>query len=1073
MPAKHRLSTNILRDAEQEVQYYPTPNGQRIVNQLIDDFGKGIRAFNLIGSYGTGKSSFLWALEQSIGKKRPYYQADLFQGSKFDCVKLVGNYQSLIEVFADALQIAEQDHIAEHIFSEILSKYKSQSKKTGLLFILIDEFGKFLEFAAKNNPERELYFIQQLAEFVSNPDYNIVLLTTVHQSFESYATSLSQAQKHEWLKVKGRFRELMFNEPVEQLLFLASEHISSKFSDEIDRDAVDNSYLLFRETRAFSVKEGAGELSLYRKLAPLDPFAAHVITTALQRYGQNERSLFSFLESTDHTSLDKFRNQTPFYGLPMVFDYLNFNLFEFLYSPENPDRLEWRGIRQTLDKIERYCPNETAKQIQLAKTIGLLGIFAAEGARLDNAFLVKYANLSLGIADGQSLIEELQQKHLIFYQGYRSRFKLFEGTDVDIQGELRRASDKVGAITDVASLIRKHYELAPLFAKQHSFATGTPRYFQFVISDGPVSLVPEGEIDGFINLVFTEAIREREIKAASKTQQEAILYGYFKKTGEIKNLLLDIEKALRVLDENQSDKVARRELEGILHHQRQLLNHYILDTLAHGGDSVAWYWSGQLQKFSNKRGLNRLLSSICDRVYADAPIYKNELINRNRISSSSYTAKRNFFKALVEQTDQPELGFDKDRFPAEKTIYYTLIRANGLVDENGYLVSDFPAGSNSSFIGLWNMSVEFLQSAKQERRSLESFVRILQRRPFKLKQGLIDIWIPAFLFIKREEFALFGAQGFIPNLSADTLDLVIKDPAEYFIKSFDIEGIRSEVFNQYRSFLNQETLDAITKKSFIETIKPFLSFYKGLSEYAKQTNQLSAEARSVRMAIATAKDPEQTFFEDLPAALGTSLFQLKEQPELLSEYINKLQAAIREIRGALEGLVKRIEAFIQEELVGEAIPFEAYRLKLQTRFAKLKKQMLLQTQKVFVQRLDSPIDDRQAWLSSLAQALIDKPLERMRDEDEALLYERFKGMMLDLDSLTELSKAVVDEEREEVLGIQLDTFVTGIKRNLVRLPKEKAKQVELHKESLRNSLSDDKALNIAALAKLLTELMNS
>ncbi len=41
-----------------------------------------------------------------------------------------------------------------------------------------------LEHAAKNNPERELYFMQKLAEFVNVPSRNILLfLTTLHQNF--------------------------------------------------------------------------------------------------------------------------------------------------------------------------------------------------------------------------------------------------------------------------------------------------------------------------------------------------------------------------------------------------------------------------------------------------------------------------------------------------------------------------------------------------------------------------------------------------------------------------------------------------------------------------------------------------------------------------------------------------------------------------------------------------------------------------------------------------------------------------------------------------------------------------
>ena len=60
--------------------------------------------------------------------------------------------------------------------------------------------------------------------------------------------------------------------------------------------------------------------------------------------------------------------------------------------------------------------------------------------------------------------------------------------------------------------------------------------------------------------------------------------------------------------------------------------------------------------------------------------------------------------------------------------------------------------------------------------------------------------------------------------------------------------------------------------------------------------------------------------------------------------------------------------------------------------------MLLSNQKTFVQRLDSPLDDRKAWLNSIAQAVTGKTLEAFTDQDEILLYEKFKAMILELDS---------------------------------------------------------------------------
>ncbi len=219
-------SVNILRDTDKDFHYIPTPNSKLVVSQIVNDFKSGIRSFNIIGTYGTGKSSFLLALEQSIKGTNSFFEPNFGAFLKVDFVKLIGSYTSIVEQFADTFEVVTNKNKHENILSEIFNRYHSLKKNNGVLFIFLDEFGKFLEYASKHNPETELYFIQQLAEFCNNPKHNIVLITTVHQSFESYAYSLSSSQKQEWTKVKGRFREITFNEPVEQLLFLASEYVA-------------------------------------------------------------------------------------------------------------------------------------------------------------------------------------------------------------------------------------------------------------------------------------------------------------------------------------------------------------------------------------------------------------------------------------------------------------------------------------------------------------------------------------------------------------------------------------------------------------------------------------------------------------------------------------------------------------------------------------------------------------------------------------------------------------------------------------------------------------------------------
>lgn len=1063
-------SVNIIRDTDREFQYIPTPNAKQVVSQIVNDFKKGIRSFNVVGTYGTGKSSFLWAFEQSVKGIKRYYEPNFLPEVKVDFVKLVGSYSSIIEQFEQAFDVESNKNQQESILSEIFNKYHSLGKGNKILFILIDEFGKFLEYASKHNPEKELYFIQQLAEFCNNPKHNIVLITTVHQNIESYAYGLSKNQQQEWTKVKGRFREITFNEPVEQLLFLASEYVSENFENKTSKAVIEECLKLTVETKAFNFNSDfLSEIA--SKLYPLDILAANVLTLALQKYGQNERSLFSFLESSDHTGLAKFNKlENPFYNLSNVYDYLNFNFYSFLTSRYNPDFSAWSSIRSSIEEVERVFETDIHDYIKTVKTIGLLNTFSASGAVLDLSFLISYLQLACGVENAKKIIKDLETKSIIRYRNYSNQFVLFEGTDLDIEFALNEAGNKISEVVDVTSLLKKHIEFNPVFAKQYSYTYGTPRYLEYVISDTPINEVPEGEIDGFVNLVFNDKINEGFVKKKSESQEEAIIYCYFKNSTEIKNLLFEIEKSERVLKENEDDRVAKRELEIILQSQITLLKNQITKKGLFT-KNVTWFFKGKKKTIKNETDFKKLISQVCSEVYDATPIFKNELVNKHKISPSIYTAKNRYFSALTNDWDKENLGFEDSKFPPEKTIYLSLLKENGIspIRENSTDVISIK--KDSSFKKLWNASEDFLESAKSEQLKVSELYDLLSKRPFKLKQGLIDFWVPTFLFLKRDDFAIFNEDSYIPQLSEENLALIAKLPEKYSIKTFDIEGVKLDIFNSYRTFLNISTDKKFNNESFIETIKPFIVFYKQLPEYSKNTKRISPTAIKIREAITKSKDPEETFFDAFPNALGVSLTTLQQDKSKLQSYTTNLQDAVRELRTAYDGLIKRFEDFLCDEFVGHTCSFDEYKTHFQKRFSKLKKHMLLSNQRTFVQRIDSALDDRKAWLNSIVQSVVGKTLEDFSDKDEIMLYEKFKAMILDLDSLTKISRTEIDDNKEEVIGVKIDSFFSKIDPKVVRVPKSKSKEIETLKNNLKNNLGKDNTSNIAAVLNLLKELL--
>lgn len=1069
---KFSLSANIQRDLDSPFSYIPTPNAKQVFEQILSDFTYGNRAFNIIGAYGTGKSSFLLAFYQTLSGNYNHFSESKKITSSFgniEFIELVGSFNSITQSFAERFQIKYSSTFkVSNLLSEISSRCKLNHKRNRNTVIVIDEFGKFLEYAAKNNPEEELYFIQQLAELANDEKNNLLLLTTLHQDFGAYAFDLTKAQRNEWSKVKGRLKEITFNEPVEQLLYLAAKRMFVRGDGKADKD-FQKLFDSIRDAKAFPLRDYFNE-DIAQKLLPFDILSAAVLTLSLQRYGQNERSLFSFLESKDIYGINDYNSlEEPYYNLACVHDYLAHNYYSFI-STNNNHSLQWNLLKKSIERIEgieTFNGKQLSDAIKLVKSIGLLNIFATASAKLTKSFLSDYAKYSLGVRNAEHIIETLEKHKVIRYVNYAFKYILFEGTDMNIDLAIDEAGNLIEQVTSVVHHLQQNFEFPFLLAKKEFFETGTPRFFQFQISDQPINLVPEDEIDGYINLVFSHNPKPSEIKRASENCTEAILYGCFKNTKEIQKLLFEIQKVNKVIEMNPDDKVAVRELKGILQHNRNLLNYAVMDSF-YKPEIVEWYFNNEKLTIKNSTQLNQKLSLICNAIYSETPHFKNEMVNKTKISSQISLARRDLVTALLEKSDKENIGLDENRFPPEKTIYLSLLKETGIHNNHeGFWQLSQP--TDDSFQVLWEMCSDFVLSSRTDKRNLQELVDSLLRKPIKLKKGFLDFWLCVFLISQRDEFALYDDTGnYVPEINSEVLDLLVRKPANFSIKAFDVAGIRLALFKRYRALINQSKDSKLTNKSFIETIRPFLILYKNLNGYSKSTKRISKKALALRDAIANATDPEKTFFEDFPSALGYTLPQLKKEEKLTEKFVTEFQNHIREIQGSYGQLMTLFEDTVKKVL-GIQGNFPLYKNSVKQRYNKLKTYLLLPEQKAFYSRLNSELDDRDSYLASIAQACIGKPLDSITDEEESKLHSRFSEFILELDSLSDISKSDVDEANEEVLMFQVSSFVNGISKRILRIPKSQQKDVDFAVQKIKTILQKDTKTNLSILIKLIQE----
>ena len=138
------LSANIENGIAEGAKYIVTPNTQKVLQEIVDGYQIGIHSFSIIGTYGTGKSSFLLQLESDLKASKNRLLLNnpkvLYDG-QFEILNVLGDSKPLRSLLHDKLseRIESNETNVLHLLKAYYDKLKKQNK---FLLIAIDEFGK-------------------------------------------------------------------------------------------------------------------------------------------------------------------------------------------------------------------------------------------------------------------------------------------------------------------------------------------------------------------------------------------------------------------------------------------------------------------------------------------------------------------------------------------------------------------------------------------------------------------------------------------------------------------------------------------------------------------------------------------------------------------------------------------------------------------------------------------------------------------------------------------------------------------------------------------------------------------
>lgn len=328
----------------------------------------------------------------------------------------------------------------------------------------------------------------------------------------------------------------------------------------------------------------------------------------------------------------------------------------------------------------------------------------------------------------------------------------------------------------------------------------------------------------------------------------------------------------------------------------------------------------------------------------------------------------------------------------------------------------------------------------------------------------MNFWLPIFLIIKKNDYLLYSNDKYIPFFNKEVIDLLQRSPKSFTIKGFSIGGIQLEVFNKYREAISLNREEKIESKSFIETIKPFIIFYKSLNEYSQQTRELSPITLDFRNIVKNATDPQKTFFIDLPTKLGFNEKTLLEDRQALNTFISVINESISELRNVYTNLIERVENSILSSLNITSLSFPDYLNIINRKYQNIKRNILPTKLLQFYERLVSKHNIKQHWIEAICYIFINKPLDNIVDQEVEYVIDSIIKMINALDDYIDF-----DVDDSNAFKIHITSASEGYKDKQILLSNTNSQLIEELTNKIEKSLGNDEKLNIAALATILSK----
>lgn len=785
---------------------------------------------------------------------------------------------------------------------------------SGLVFIF-DEFGRYIEDNIKSIKVKS---VQDLAEICDHAEGNNHIILVSHKEISQYTQRYGRSISNEWKKVEGRYKATPINDKQDQCLSLISSILTKdpdlwrvfeeRFRAELNR--IYNEAIGFQTLQNW---EGIGE-NPYLGGFPLHPISLFALDKLSKKVAQNERTFFTYLASKEDNSLYHFLeshelDEFHFVGIDRIYDYFE----PSIKAVQSDSSYEWyRNLQHALAKngSSEYDDTPEARILKVIAAVGIIN---------DSSSLVANKQTILSVIDLphevlETALISLCERKIIKYSGAYKRYDFFEASIFDVEELIKEGARPVQDKAAIEALNQYFVDFV-LYPYQYNREYKINRVFL------PVFALPEElprktltsrfdyYYDGILAIVVADEDTDSELIAKASANLERVIVLVHKDTlalmKAVKQFIavqfLDSKKA----EYNDRDPAFEKELQYYKDELTLVIKNMVSAWCSSFEDDTEVFSGGVEQdNIHTMSDLASLASTILYKSFDQTLIVNNELINKNTVSGSIMSAKRNALNGMI--TDAPP-----DSYYGVQYLSPDYIAIRSVLVKNGFLVPDGESvilnecrNGAQPQIQVAAVIEHYIDAAKEGSAVFKDLYQELKRPPFGLRDGYLSILFAHFM-IPYKRSLIISSHGVEQELTAELFEEMVRRPQDY---SFSIASWSKEeldYFDALTELFSQYVIQSALNKNRVKGIYDgMMLHYKNISKFSRTTNKfVSVKAIEYRNLMEKTTTNYSRFLLSSLGSLGNGL---DESLDVIKNVKLELENVLQRLSGAIADQVNAI-----------------------------------------------------------------------------------------------------------------------------------------------------------------------